>query len=145
MLIRCTTEVIPLTPSGTPLRLREEGGKTRPCTLALQLCYDFADPLAVSLRFETREQVSWTFSRDLLADGCLSPVGAGDVQVAPTGRGVCLTLFPGEDRQSRFFIEADALESFLEESYALVPRGREAPTPALERVLAEILATGLSG
>ena len=53
----------------------------------VQLAYDPADPLAVSLHvIGAGRDERWTFARDLLADGLRSlvPVGHGDVQVQAT-------------------------------------------------------------
>ena len=53
----------------------------------VQLTYDPADPLAVSLHLvgATRDE-TWVFARELLADGLRSlvPVGEGDVRVQAT-------------------------------------------------------------
>ena len=53
----------------------------------VQLAYDPADPLAVSLHLLGVDRDEWwVFARDLLADGLRSlvPVGSGDVQVQAT-------------------------------------------------------------
>jgi hypothetical protein len=53
----------------------------------VQLAYDPADPLAVSLHLVGVDREEWwVFGRDLLADGLRSlvPVGNGDVQVQAT-------------------------------------------------------------
>ena len=53
----------------------------------VQLTYDPADPLAVTLQLVGADREEWwVFGRDLLADGLRSlvPVGNGDVQVQAT-------------------------------------------------------------
>ena len=49
-----------------------------------EFAYDPADPYAVTMKLEARcGSVTWTFARDLLAEGVYEPTGDGDVQVWP--------------------------------------------------------------
>lgn len=49
------------------------------------LRYDLADPFAVKATFQVQgDQIVWTFSRDLLAQGTKWPVGEGDVRIWPS-------------------------------------------------------------
>lgn len=56
-------------------------------TVVVRMTYDPADPLAVAFDISGQgRELSWVFSRDLLADGLRSmvPVGEGSVQVQAT-------------------------------------------------------------
>src|SRR4051812_7394716 len=49
-----------------------------------EFSFDPADPYAITMKLEARSgSVTWTFARDLLADGVFHPAGDGDVQVWP--------------------------------------------------------------
>lgn len=97
-------------------------------TVEVQMSYDPADPLAVSLRItgESRDDC-WVFSRDLLADGLRSmvPVGSGSIQVQATS---VLT-------EISHLLEGGAVEmlrlpwwntrEFIRLTHTVVPRGHE--------------------
>ena len=62
-------------------------GETDAETVEVQMRYDPADPLAVTLQVKAPTwESTWVFGRDLLADGLRSmiPVGEGAVQVQAT-------------------------------------------------------------
>jgi hypothetical protein len=60
------------------------GPGAEPESVDVQLCYDSADPLAVTIALDGAGlSAEWTLSRDLLAEGLLamSPLGEGRIQV----------------------------------------------------------------
>lgn len=103
-------------------------GKGDAETVEVEMSYDPADPLAVSLRItgESRDD-SWVFARDLLADGLRSmvPVGTGSIQVQATS---VLT-------EISHLTEGGAIEmlrlpwwntrEFIRLTHTVVPRGHE--------------------
>ena len=103
-------------------------GKGEAETVEVEMSYDPADPLAVSLRItgESRDD-SWVFARDLLADGLRSmvPVGTGSIQVQATS---VLT-------EISHLTEGGAIEmlrlpwwntrEFIRLTHTVVPRGHE--------------------
>ncbi|AIR96567.1 SsgA family sporulation/cell division regulator [Streptomyces glaucescens] len=115
------------------------------------LGYDAEDPFAVSAVFshDGRVLARWRLDREMLADGLRGPVGVGDVRMRPesTDRWEELRLdFFGDPRSdgghhhAAVFAWAPAIASFLEETYAVVPPGRE--QVRLDDFLAEVIAEG---
>jgi hypothetical protein len=98
-----------------------------------ELKFDVRDPLAVTLvmRSPHRDQdVTWALARELLADGLHRPCGEGDVRVLPApadehGDRVHVTLAPPDARPATLEVGAEHLRQFLDETYRLVPAGRE--------------------
>lgn len=80
-----------------------------------ELVFDAADPYAVTMHLEAKAgRVTWTFARDLLAEGLYDPAGDGDVQVWPclSGAGeavVIIELLPHRlgDAPDRFACDPD--------------------------------------
>ncbi len=59
-------------------------GETATEHLDGEFSFDPADPYAVTMKLEARSgSVTWTFARELLAEGLYAPSGDGDVQVWP--------------------------------------------------------------
>jgi hypothetical protein len=106
--------------------------------LVASLYYSGSDPYAIRMAFHVGadEPVEWIFARDLLADGLLTPEGDGDVRVWPS-----LETDPDDEEQgdrsilnielsspfgeAHFEAPADAIASFLDRTYRIVPMGRE--------------------
>jgi hypothetical protein len=102
------------------------------------LYYSGSDPYAIRMAFHVGadEPVEWIFARDLLADGLMTPEGDGDVRVWPS-----LETDPDDEEQgdrsilnielsspfgeAHFEAPADAIASFLDRTYRIVPMGRE--------------------
>ncbi|MFC4502746.1 MULTISPECIES: SsgA family sporulation/cell division regulator [Streptomyces] len=112
------------------VRLAVADGVDRP--VVLDLCYDSADPYAVSLTFHihTDDTVQWVLGRDLLLDGQHGLAGVGDAQVWPSRRSwagkVCIALRPYPKRKAVVVTaSARALEAFLLRTLAVVPAGTE--------------------
>ncbi|GIF49146.1 sporulation and cell division protein SsgA [Asanoa ferruginea] len=96
------------------------------------LHYDPHDPYAVHVRFfldrRRQEAISWSFARELLAAGLHEPSGLGDVRIWPwrttQGDAVALAL-SSPDGQALLEAPRATVAAFLDDTYTLVPRGRE--------------------
>src|SRR5579859_5435682 len=116
--------------------------------LVASLYYNRTDPYAVRMAFHvgTDEPVEWIFARDLLAAGLESRHGEGDVHVWPSE-----TLADDEDGlvlnielsspfgQAHFEAPAEAMASFLQRTYAVVPAGKETEYVDIESELDALL------
>jgi hypothetical protein len=97
-------------------------------TVEVRLSYDVADPFAVTVDVTapTRE-MSWVFSRDLLADGLRSmvPLGEGRIQVQATS--VLTEISGDDDTGERVVLRLPwwNTREFVRLSQVEVPRGRE--------------------
>ncbi|WP_137992269.1 SsgA family sporulation/cell division regulator [Streptomyces vilmorinianum] len=99
-------------------------------TVPATLRYDREDPFAVSMAFPppaTLEgvEVSWAFSRELLAQGVDGPAGVGDVRVRPYGYDRTVVEFHAPEGVAVVHIRTAELRRFLKRSQSLVPAGRE--------------------
>jgi hypothetical protein len=97
-------------------------------TVEVQMRYDPADPLAVTLRVNAQDgEDVWVFGRDLLADGLRSmvPVGEGAVHVQATS---VLTEVSRAERDGTVTVLRLPwwnTREFIRLSLNEVPRGRE--------------------
>jgi Streptomyces sporulation and cell division protein, SsgA len=97
-------------------------------TAEVRLSYDVADPFAVTVDVTApTRRMSWTFSRDLLADGLRSmvPLGEGRIRVQATS---VLTEISGDDESGAHVVLRLPwwnTREFVRLSQAEVPRGRE--------------------
>ncbi|MGW1884987.1 SsgA family sporulation/cell division regulator [Streptomyces sp. NPDC001970] len=108
------------------------------------LRYDPADPFAVSMDFPppaTLEgtQVSWAFSRELLAEGMEAPTGLGDVRVRPYGYDRTVLEFHAPEGTAMIHVRSSELRRFLERAQGLIPAGCEHLHLDLDGDLAELL------
>ncbi|MFG2639987.1 SsgA family sporulation/cell division regulator [Streptomyces sp. NPDC048370] len=99
-------------------------------TVPATLRYDREDPYAVSMAFPppaTLEgvEVSWAFSRELLAQGVDGPAGLGDVRVRPYGYDRTVVEFHAPEGVAVVHVLTAELRHFLRRSQHLVPTGRE--------------------
>ncbi|MFE3826482.1 SsgA family sporulation/cell division regulator [Streptomyces sp. NPDC059092] len=113
-------------------------------TVPATLCYDRADPFAVRMEFPppaTLEgtEVTWEFSRELLATGMTEAVGVGDVRVRPFGYGRTVLEFHAPEGTAMVHLRTSELRRFLERSQGLVPAGREHLYLDLDHDLTELL------
>lgn len=103
-------------------------GETDAETVEVQMRYDPADPLAVTLVVNGQQgHDTWVFGRDLLADGLRSmvPVGEGAVQVQATS---VLTEVSRADESGTVTVLRLPwwnTREFIRLSQSEVPRGRE--------------------
>jgi hypothetical protein len=92
------------------------------------LRYDAADPYKVVLDFgahpQDGEPMTWTFARDLLADGLTRRAGEGDVRCWTCSHGYHIVLSSPDGRATIRF-SADAVRAFLVDTEDLVPYGAE--------------------
>jgi Streptomyces sporulation and cell division protein, SsgA len=107
--------------------------------LVASLSYSGSDPYAIRMAFHVgaEDPVEWIFARELLADGTMTPVGDGDVQIwpsAPVGsadgeiRGPLTVLnikLSSPFGEAHFEAPAEAILSFLDRTYSIVRMGRE--------------------
>ncbi|MER5747714.1 SsgA family sporulation/cell division regulator [Streptomyces sp. NPDC002225] len=113
-------------------------------TVPARLRYRSDDPYAVSFAFDTGtgSPVTWTFARDLLADGLLRLAGDGDVLLWPSGTGdhavfnLALSSPAGHARLAAPF---RPVTDWLAHTYRLVPAGQEMDDLDIEAELCRLL------
>lgn len=113
--------------------------------VAARLCYDLADPFAVSAVFVTgKTPVRWVFARELLEDGLYEPSGDGDVHVWPCldarGHAVTVIELSSPDGEALLQARSDELGDFLRRTQELVPRGTEDTHLDMDGLVASLLA-----
>lgn len=113
-------------------------------TLPAVLSYDRTDPFAVRMAFPapaTLEgtEVSWEFSRELLAAGIIAPTGAGDVRVRPFGFDRTVLEFHAAEGIAMVHVRTAELRRFLRRAQELVPVGDEHRFLDLDRNLTHLL------
>ncbi|MFF4113580.1 SsgA family sporulation/cell division regulator [Streptomyces sp. NPDC001714] len=115
-----------------------------PMYVALQ--YETDDPYAVRAVFHPPGQgrtVEWFFSRDMLAEALSERTGQGDVHMWPTadsGRDVVCIALSSPAGSALLEFPARGVESFLRETWSVVPPGSEAGRLDLDAELAQLLA-----
>ena len=128
------------------LRLVVPEGSSLPVKASLR--YEPEDPYAVHVIFhagstEASGEVSWSFARQLLADGMSEPTGIGDVRVwpwaSPRGDFVALAL-SSPDGNALFEVPRSILVRFLRRTYVAVPRGRESDHLDVDAAVNRLLA-----
>ncbi|MFC8537648.1 SsgA family sporulation/cell division regulator [Streptomyces sp. NPDC057249] len=112
-------------------------------TLPAVLSYDRSDPFAVRMAFPapaTLEgtEVSWQFSRDLLAAGMEVPSGLGDVRVRPFGYDRTVLEFHAAEGIAMVHVRTADLRRFLRRAEELVPCGHEHRFLDLDRNLTDL-------
>jgi hypothetical protein len=103
-------------------------GATDAETVEVQMRYDPADPLAVTLWVNgPHGEETWVFGRDLLADGLRSmiPVGDGSVQVQATSVLTEVSRADGSGTVTVLRLPWWNTREFIRLSQNEVPRGRE--------------------
>ncbi|SEB93030.1 Streptomyces sporulation and cell division protein, SsgA [Streptomyces sp. 2131.1] len=115
-------------------------------TLPAVLSYDRADPFAVRMAFPapaTLEgtDVSWQFSRDLLAAGMEVPSGLGDVRIRPFGYDRTVLEFHAAEGIAMVHVRTADLRRFLRRAEDLVPCGDERRYLDLDRNLTELFGS----
>ncbi|MET7858041.1 SsgA family sporulation/cell division regulator [Streptomyces sp. NPDC005318] len=112
-------------------------------TLPATLQYDRRDPFAVRMAFPapaTLEgtEVSWEFSRELLAEGMDAAAGVGDVRIRPFGYDRTVLEFHAAEGIAMVHVRTGELRHFLERAQELVPSGQEHRFLDLDRRLADL-------
>jgi hypothetical protein len=120
--------------------------------LMASLSYSCQDPYAVKIAFHvgTDEPVEWTLARDLLAAALHSREGIGDVQAWPSaasdgevagiGQKVLNISMTSPFGHAQFEASAAAVDSFLAQTYQVVPDGHESDYMDFDAELAELLS-----
>ncbi|MBP0459515.1 SsgA family sporulation/cell division regulator [Streptomyces montanisoli] len=113
-------------------------------TVPATLVYDRTDPFTVRMAFPplaTLEgtEVTWEFSRELLAAGMSAPAGLGDVRVRPFGYGRTVLEFHAPEGTAMVHLRSSELRRFLDRSRFLVPEGHEHLYLDLDQALTELL------
>ncbi|MGN5637547.1 SsgA family sporulation/cell division regulator [Streptomyces sp. AC154] len=113
-------------------------------TLPAILSYDRTDPFAIRMAFPapaTLEgtEVSWEFSRELLAEGMDAPAGLGDVRIRPFGYDRTVLEFHAPEGIAMVHVRTAELRRFLRRTQQLVPVGAERRFLDLDRSLTDLL------
>lgn len=113
-------------------------------TLPAILSYDRTDPFAIRMAFPapaTLEgtEVSWEFSRELLAEGMDAPAGLGDVRIRPFGYDRTVLEFHALEGIAMVHVRTAELRRFLRRTQQLVPVGAERRFLDLDRSLTDLL------
>ncbi|MGP4014177.1 SsgA family sporulation/cell division regulator [Streptomyces sp. 4N124] len=113
-------------------------------TIRAEFRFDPRNPLFVSveLLIEGGPRVLWRIGRDLLRQGLYSVSGLGDVRMWPAhsedGATAWLQL-ASRDMAALFELPVPPLEEWLEDTYELVPSGRELAEIDWEAASADLL------
>ena len=110
-----------------------------------EFSYDPADPYAVTMKLEARSgSVTWTFARELLAEGLYEPAGRGDVQVWPclsnSGEAVVIVELCSPDGTALLQTRSRAVQEFVAATFAAVPAGSESSHVDVDSLVARLLA-----
>ena len=110
-----------------------------------ELVFDAADPYAVTMHLEAKAgRVTWTFARDLLAEGLYDPVGDGDVQVWPclsgAGEAVVIIELSSPTGWAMLQTGSRAIQNFVASTHELVPSGEESSHLSMDALVAQLLA-----
>ncbi|MEY9835488.1 SsgA family sporulation/cell division regulator [Streptacidiphilus sp. EB103A] len=95
-----------------------------------RLGYRPEDPFAVRLTFPPEVSLdgterTWTFARDLLAEGLRGPAGVGDVHIWPYGPQLTVVELHSPGGAAMIRLRSAGVRAFLGRSYAAVPEGTE--------------------
>ena len=89
-------------------------------------------------------RVTWTFARELLAEGLYDPVGDGDVQVWPclsgAGEAVVIIELCSPTGEAMLQTGSRAIQAFVASTYELVPAGQESSHLSMDALVAQLLA-----
>jgi len=110
-----------------------------------EFSFDPADPYAVTMKLEARSgSVTWTFARELLAEGLYHPSGDGDVQVWPclsnTGDAVVIVELCSPDGTALLQTGSRAVQMFVTSMYDAVPDGTESSHVSIDALVEQLLA-----
>jgi len=110
-----------------------------------EFSFDPADPYAVTMKLEARSgSVTWTFARELLADGLYHPAGDGDVQVWPclsnSGEAVVIVELCSPDGTALLQTPSRPVQRFVTSIYDAVPDGTESSHVLIDDLVSQLLA-----
>ena len=97
------------------------------------------------MKLEARSgSVTWTFARELLAEGLYDPSGDGDVQVWPclsnTGEAVVIVELCSPDGTALLQTGSRAVQIFVTSIYDAVPAGTESSHMSIDALVEQLLA-----
>ncbi|WP_416965997.1 SsgA family sporulation/cell division regulator [Streptomyces sp. Agncl-13] len=106
------------------------GGNEIPLPLPTHLNYRVTDPYAVEAVFDPGpHQVTWTFARDLLADGLHDKAGSGDISIwtspSDSGHPRAFMQLKSPTGTALLSLPPTPVREFLTETTRMVPRGSE--------------------
>lgn len=110
------------------------------------LTYRSSDPFAVAMTFITGDgDLVWTFGRDLLMRGAESPVGEGDVHVAPaiglSGRAMVSIELSSPDGHLVLMARSSDINDFLTRTVTVVTPGTESDFFDVDLLISQVLAS----
>lgn len=113
-------------------------------SVAATLRYDRRNPFAVQMAFPARAtlegvEVSWEFSRELLAAGVDGAAGLGDVRVRPFGYDRTVVEFHAPEGVAMVHVRTSEVRRFLRRAQHLVPAGCEHEFLDLDQDLTKLL------
>ena len=120
-------------------------GEIQPVELDGDLVFDPADPYAVHLEVgrSDGQAVTWTFARELLAEGIYDPCGNGDVVVWPClgtqGEAVVIIELRSPNGMAMLQTPSRAVQRFMTQTYAAVPEGSESAQINLDHLVDHLL------
>jgi hypothetical protein len=121
-------------------------GEVHPAQLVGELVFDPADPYAVRLVVgaDGEPGVTWSFARDLLAEGLYDPTGDGDVLVWPclatNGKAVVVIELRSPHGMAMLQTPSRAVQRFVEAVYEAVPAGSESTRIDVDSLVAHLLS-----
>lgn len=119
-----------------------------PTALGASLRYAVRDPYAVTVHFPAgaaSSPVTWTFDRDLIADGLHGSAGEGDVHIRPAADrpGATYIQLSAPAGRALFAAPTAVLQLFLDATTTLVPVGAEADHVDFDAELEAVFGTVL--
>jgi hypothetical protein len=99
----------------------------------------------ITSRLATGKPNDWVLARSLLWEGLHAPVGDGDVRVSPVDNGFLAVTLTSPDGVATLTFPIEALRSYMNRVYALVPHGTEAAVVADEAEAFLRYTTGVGG
>jgi len=111
-----------------------------------ELTFDPTDPYAVAMHLTVKSGiVTWTFARELLAEGLYEPAGDGDVQVWPflsyTGNAVVIIELSSPDGDALLQAPARDVHDFVASTFKIVAAGEESTHLAMDAMISQLLAS----
>lgn len=130
---------------GIPGARRSETSRSGRRTI-LQLAWDRADPLAVSLELSSTPdhpalpRGRWIVLRDFLRYGLEEPTGDGAVRISPDAADGAVSIRLARDgRPAWVRAPGDAVRAFLDRTETILPSGEESSEQALDALITALL------
>ena len=119
------------------------GPTNPPVPVQVELRYDTRDPYAVQAAFRTGRAgwVDWVFSRDLLTEGLIGPVGDGDVRIRPADGDAVEIELSSPSGHATFRATVGDVSDFLGRTHDVIQPGSEDDWLDLEHALGLLLST----